>query len=141
MEGKNGARVGCGNIISKLDGTADEKGSATNKKSTYQNDYPAAAVAPPVTAVNIASGTAVNTKGIQEASLIVPPKIPAASDEPDIMLVQSNGKPAVVPTSYNVEGTALPAQPVKGAAFTAAEVSVTLGVLTIFGAVNLIALM
>lgn len=140
IEGPDGKRLGCGNIISLLDGTANEAGLPTNKKSTYQNDYPSAAFKPPTTAIVPAiNGTAVNTKAFADASLAVPPKLPAVSEAPGVFLTKVANRPAIMTTSFNASGTALPTQArFNSGAFTTVKVSLGLGLASIFAAVTML---
>lgn len=136
VEGSDGKRLGCGNIISLLDGTANESGLPTNKKSSYQKKYPSGAFKPPVSAVNLGSGTVINTIGLQSANLAVPAKMLAASEAADVVLVTASGKFSVAPTSYPATGTALPTQPpveVDGSGFATAKVSIVLALASILG--------
>lgn len=135
ITGGDGKAVGCGNIISSLDGTADSKGAATGDKSNYLIKYESEDFELPTTTVNLAiDGTAINTKGLASASLAVPPKIPKASDAADIVLTKSGEKLLAVETTFAVSGSALPTQkPIDGAASSTAKASVLVGFAVLFG--------
>lgn len=140
IEGADGKRLACGNIISLLDDTADAAGLPTNKKSKYQNDYPSAAFKPPTTAINPAiNGTEINTKAFADASLAVPPKLPAISEAAGVILTKVADKPAIVTTTFPTSGTNLPTQALlDSGAFTTVKISMGLGIATILAAIAML---
>lgn len=112
----------------------------TDKKSNYQNDYPSEAYKPPTTAFGVGiNGKEVNSKGFADASLAVPPKVPAASEAVGLrFLTTAGGKATILTTSYASTGTALPSEAATGDAYATTKIVIGLGLGFVVGSITML---
>ncbi|CAE6360396.1 unnamed protein product [Rhizoctonia solani] len=78
IHSSNRTRIACGNITSRLDGTADASFKPTHKRSTFIQQYPTSGAAPPTTFVIPFNGTTM-TDSATIAALPYPLPVPALS--------------------------------------------------------------
>lgn len=113
IHGFNKTRLGCGNIVSMVDGSED------GGNSTYVTSYAPNQPAPTVSA-SLANGTAINTAGLAAINYTLRNPAPEVSSEPLVALTTISGLPAAadVTSSYEYSaGAALPTKRVRNRLF------------------------